>query len=84
MKLKYVNQPKLINSPTNIKGMVEEIIANGEIGRWVEIRSTEGKTDKDYTRAYASYTAAKKRYQGLKWSIHKAKTCFVVVAQKTQ
>lgn len=82
MKLKYVSQPVLINSPNNIGGMVKEIIANAEVGRWVEIRSTKGKTDRDYARAYASYTAAKKRYPSLKWSVHKAKTCFVVVAQK--
>jgi len=83
MKLKYVNQPILINSPHNIKQTVKEIIANGDVGRWVEIRSTAGKTNKDYARAYASYTAAKKRYPNLNWSIHKAKTCFVIVAQKT-
>jgi len=83
MKLKYINNPELINQPTNIKRKVQEIVANAEVGRWVAIRSTDGKSDKDYARAYACYTAAKNRYSGLEWSIHKADKCFTVVARKT-
>jgi len=83
MKLKYINNPTLINTPTNIKGMVQEIVANAEVGRWVEIRSSKAKTTADYNRIYASYVACKARYSGLEWSIHKAKRSFTLIARRT-
>lgn len=83
MKLKYINNPELIQAKYHIKEAVKNIVDSAEVGRWVEIKSSEARTQSDYNRIYASYVACKKRYSELEWSIHKAKSSFALVARRT-
>jgi len=82
MKLKYINNPNLTKTRQSTKLLVQEIIANAEVGRWVVIKSTKGKTPKEYRAAYARVKSGRKRYPALMWSIHTSKKNYTVIAQK--
>jgi len=84
MKLKYIDKPNLTKTRQNTKVLVQEIIANAEVGRWVVIKSTKGKTEREYRCAYARVKSGRKLYPALNWSIHTSKTNYTVIAQKTK
>ena len=82
MTLKYIENPNI--KGFRIKKLIQTIIEEGLVGKWVVVDTTDGKTDREYRNIHNKFYQYRARYTNMEWAVHHGENNYSIVCREKE
>lgn len=82
MTLKYIENPNI--KGFRIKQLIQTIIEEGLVGKWVVVNATDGKTDREYRNIHNKFYQCRTRYTNMEWAVHHGENNYSLICREKE
>ena len=82
MILQYIENPNI--KKHKIKEIIQAIIEEGPLGKWVIVITTDGKTEKEYKNVHNKLHQYKNRYRSMEWAVHTGENNYSIICREKE